>query len=237
MRAIPALDLRDGACVQLVGGSYADEAVRITDPVGVASRWKAAGFRDLHIVDLDAAVGVGANTALVEEIVRVSGMQCQVGGGVRSASAIRALLDAGAMRVILGTRALEDPQWLSAMSEEFPYRIVVAADTRGREVVTRGWQNGSGISIIDVTRSLDELPLAGILVTAVHKEGRMTGPDLELMRDVVQATRLAVQASGGITTPDDMNALQDLGISAAVLGMSLYTGALDPVLTSTEFCS
>lgn len=235
MRAIPALDLRGGACVQLVGGSYAAEAVRLPDPPAVAASWSAAGFAELHIIDLDGATGAGSNDSLISEILRESRVECQVGGGVRSTGAVASLLERGARRVIVGTRALEDARWLAEIAAEFPGRIIVAADTRGREVVTHGWQLGSGRTVLDVVRSLDDLPLAGVLITAVHQEGRMAGPDLELVNGVTGATNLPVYASGGIGSLSDLESVAARGAAAAVLGMALYTGALDLSLTARRF--
>ena len=235
MRAIPAIDLRDAACVQLIGGSYAREAVRIADPVAVARRWEDAGFRELHIVDLDAATGVGSNAGTIADIVRMTSMHCQVGGGIRSSDAVARVLDAGADRVVMGTRALEDADWLLETATAFPNRVVVAADVLDNTVVVRGWQNSTGRSIQQVLASLATVPLAAVLVTAVHKEGRMAGPDLDLAASVMSASTQPVQASGGIASLADIRALAELGVSAVILGMSLYTGALDPRLTSSEF--
>lgn len=237
MLAIPALDLREGDCVQLVGGSYAAEAVRLADPVAVALEWKRAGFQHLHVVDLDAATGRGANQPLIERVLRESGMRCQVGGGIRTEGAIERLLSLGAEHVVLGTRALEEPVWLAGMAAAYPGRVIVAADAAQRMILTRGWQRTTTLSVIDAVSRVADLPLAAVLVTAVHREGRMTGPDLDLMRDVVLASDLPVQASGGITSLADLAALEQLGVRSAVLGMALYTRALDARITALEFPS
>lgn len=233
--AIPAVDLRDGACVQLVGGDYANEAIRRPDPVAVAAEWEEAGFTSLHIVDLDAATGRGHNRRVIERILDRTSLDVQVGGGVKSEDAIQALLEAGARRVVLGTKAFEDRDWLQEMAALFPERLVVAADVRDRKVTVRGWAKTLPLDIEDAVRELNELPLAGILVTAVHKEGQMQGADHALMGDVVEAAAHPVIASGGIATPLDLRRLADAGVRAAVLGMALYTGALDPRATAEEF--
>jgi phosphoribosylformimino-5-aminoimidazole carboxamide ribotide isomerase len=235
MIAIPAVDLRAGACVQLVGGDYAAERVRLDDPLGVARGWARYGFRRLHVVDLDAATGRGDNLEVVREIVREGGLPVQMGGGVRSAERIEELLADGVEHAVIGTRALEDPDWLDEMAHRFPGELVVAADVRERLVVTRGWARTLRRTILDVVDDLNALPLAGLLVTAVHKEGQMQGPDLPLMEDVAEASEFPVLASGGIASLPDLHALADRGISAAVLGMALYTGALDPWATAEEF--
>ncbi len=237
MIAIPAVDLRGGACVQLVGGSYEQERVRIADPLVAVRRWVDAGFRRIHVVDLDAATGRGANRAIVDAILADRGLRVQVGGGVRSAADVGSLLDAGADRVVVGTRALEDREWLARTATTFPGRLMVAADVRGRRVVVDGWTRELALDPVSLVSSLSGLPLGGVLVTAVHREGRVEGTDLTLMTDVVRATAVPVHASGGISTLDDLRALAHAGCAGAVLGMALYTGALDPREVAEEFAT
>lgn len=237
MIAIPAIDLREGACVQLVGGSYDRERIRLEDPVAVAHRWIGDGFRHLHLVDLDAATGRGSNRPLVLEILRRVGPGVQVGGGIRTDADIGALLDAGADRVIVGTRGIADRGWLSRAAATFPGRLVLAADVRGRHVVTRGWSETLAITARSLLTGLDDLALAGVLVTAVHNEGQLLGADLPLFRQVARAVRLPVYASGGLASLDDLTALARAGCHAAVLGMALYTGVLDSRVTAREFAA
>jgi phosphoribosylformimino-5-aminoimidazole carboxamide ribotide isomerase len=235
MIAIPAIDIRDGACVQLVGGSYDAEQVRLDDPPGVAHRWAYAGFHRVHAVDLDAATGRGSNAETIREILRATSMIAQVGGGVRDEQRIEALLRDGARNVVLGTRAVESPHWLADMAEAFPDTLIVAADVRERHVVTRGWSRISDRYILDFINDLNELPLAGVMVTAVHKEGLMEGTDLSLMEEVVEESEHPVCASGGIGTIGDLRALEDRGVASVVIGMALYTGALDAPTVAEEF--
>ncbi len=235
MLAIPAIDLRDGHCVQLVGGDYAKEAVRLDEPLLVAQRWVAAGFSRLHLVDLDAATGRGNNRDLIREILTRSGVPAQVGGGIRDEEALATLLDDGAEYVVVGTRGVEDPEWLAEQTERFPQRIVLAADVNLRTVVTRGWAKETSREVLDLIRELEHLSLAGLLVTAVHKEGKMQGTDLALMADVVDAAPWPVIASGGVSSMLDLQALEDRGVAAAVLGMALYTDALDARVVAEEF--
>jgi phosphoribosylformimino-5-aminoimidazole carboxamide ribotide isomerase len=235
MIAIPAVDLRDGACVQLVGGEYAAERIRLPDPVAVARDWERAGFTALHIVDLDAATSRGNNRRVIQMLLDATDLEVQVGGGVREYDDIAWMLDAGATRVVVGTRALEDDDWCAEMAQTFPGQLIVAADVRERRVVTRGWSTTTHLDIDDVLARLSGLPLAGVLVTAVHKEGLMQGADLSLMEAVVDASAHPVIASGGIATDVDLRLLADRGVAAAVLGMALYTGALDARATAQEF--
>ena len=234
MIAIPAVDLREGACVQLVGGSYDAERVRLADPVAVARRWRESGFGSLHVVDLDAATGRGHNHAAIAAIL-ADGGDVQVGGGLREESAIRALLDAGAARVVLGTRALADPAWLADMTARFPRRIVVAVDARDGRVATHGWTVTEARDAVDAVAELAALPLAGVLVTAVEREGLMQGPNLELSERAASVVPFPLYASGGIAAPADLRALRSRGVRAAVLGMALYTGALDARAIAEEF--
>ena len=235
MIAIPAVDLRDGACVQLVGGSFAQEKVRLENPVDVARSWEHYGFHRLHVVDLDAATGHGSNITVVRSLLFDSGVPIQVGGGVRSSELVEELLEAGASRVIVGTRAIEEPEWLAELAARHPGEIIVACDVRERRVTTRGWAHTLPLDILDVVDELNSLPLAGLLVTAVHREGQMRGTDLPLMEDVAESSNFPVYASGGVATMQDLRALEHRGLAGVVIGMALYTGALDPVVVAGEF--
>lgn len=235
MIAIPALDLRGGACVQLAVGSYDEEVIRIPDPVGVAIAWRQYGFRHLHIVDLDGVAGRGNNTTEIQAILDATDVEVQVGGGIRSRELIQRTLDDGAQRVIIGTRALEDPDWLAEMTSLFPGSIVVAADVRDRKVLSHGWTRTQPKFVLDLIEDLNGLPLAGVLVTAVHREEAMRGTDLPLMEDVADAAEFPVFASGGLGTINDLRALADRGVAAAIVGMALYNGAMDPWIVADEF--
>lgn len=235
MIAIPAIDIREGTCVQLIGGSYDAEQLRMDDPPAVAHRWDFAGFRRVHIVDLDAATGRGSNAETVREVLRATSMEAQVGGGVRDEEGICALLRDGARRVVLGTRAIESPNWLADMAEIYPGVLIVAADVRERRVLTHGWSSISDRYILDLIEDLNALPLAGVLVTAVHMEGLMEGTDLRLMEEVVEECEHPVCASGGVGTVGDLRALEDRGVSSVVVGMALYTDALDAAAIAEEF--
>ena len=235
MIAYPAVDLRGGRVVQLVGGRPEDERVSLPDPVAVARRWVADGFRALHVVDLDAALGSGSNRDAIFAILEQVDVPVQVGGGVRDDESADTLLKAGAARVIVGTRAVEDHAWLETLAARWPGRIVVAADIRDGIVVTRGWTEGTGLEATNFLERLDPLPLGGILVTDVSREGRMQGADADRFAALAAATRHPLLASGGIRDIHDLHELARRGVAGAVLGMALYTGALDPRATATEF--
>jgi phosphoribosylformimino-5-aminoimidazole carboxamide ribotide isomerase len=234
--AIPAIDLRDGACVQLVGGSYGDERVRLQDPCAVARQWRSAGFRRLHVVDLDAATARGTNGPIVEKILNEAPAGAvQAGGGVRSTERVEELITSGAGFVIAGTRAIQEPAWLEQVAMRYRDRLIVAADTRGRQVVTHGWSASSPRDVVELIRELATVPIAAVLVTAVHCEGRMEGTDLALMEDVVASAHVPVFAAGGVGSMTDLRALALSGVAATVIGMALYTGALDARAVAEEF--
>jgi phosphoribosylformimino-5-aminoimidazole carboxamide ribotide isomerase len=225
--AIPAVDLKGGRCVQLVGGRPDDERVSLPDPVAVARRWYETGFEVLHIVDLDAALGSGDNRELALRVAKDSPAEVQVGGGVRSDAAADAILTGAVQRIIVGTRAVEDPTWLAALAERHPHRVMVAADIRDGVVLRRGWTEGSDLEVTAFVAGLAEIPLAGVLCTDVGREGRMEGIDRTGTTRVVAASPHPVYISGGVTTVDDLAALEEVGAAGAVLGMALYTDTLD----------
>ena len=227
MIATPAVDLKGGRCVQLVGGRPEDERVSLPDPVAVARRWWEMGFTNLHLVDLDAALGTGDHLELLTELAAATPATTQVGGGIRDDARVEALLAAGADRVVVGTRALQDPAWLETVARIHPGRVMVAADTRDGMVLSKGWTEDTGTHLADLLSRLDPLPLAGILSTDVGREGRLRGIDREGVARAVAATRHPMWISGGVTTLDDLTHLEECGAAAAVLGMALYTDTLD----------
>jgi phosphoribosylformimino-5-aminoimidazole carboxamide ribotide isomerase len=235
--AYAALDLRGGRVVQLVGGRPEAERVSLPDPVEVALRWCDAGFRALHIVDLDAALGEGSNGSAIEAVCAAVDVPVQVGGGVRDDAAVAALLDAGAAAVVVGTRGVEDRAWLERVAGEAAGRVIVAADTRAGRVVTRGWTSDTGLQDCAFVAGLDALPLAGVLVTDVAREGSMRGIDEARFRALVGATRHPLIASGGVGGMADLDRLAACGAAGVVLGMALYTGALDAGATASRFAA
>lgn len=228
MIAVPAVDLKGGRCVQLVGGRPDAERVSLPSPVAVARRWWNLGFRHLHVVDLDAALGSGDNAGRIAEVLDATEADVQVGGGIRDDARADALLADGPSRIVVGTRAVDDRPWLEALAHRHPGRVVVAADVRDGRVLRKGWTEGSGLEVRDFVGSLADTPLAGVLCTDVGREGRMEGIDVGAMAAVIHASAHPVWISGGITTLDDLAALEDAGAHGAVLGMALYTGTLRP---------
>lgn len=224
---IPAVDLREGACVQLVGGSYAEERVRIADPAAVTASWLDRGFDRVHVVDLDAATGRAENAAVVDALVSRWPGRIQVGGGIRSTARAGELLRNGAFAVVVGTRALEDRPWLARLASRFPGRVVVALDVHTDGAVVDGWARRLPAGIGELLADVDGLDLGGLLVTAVHREGALGGPDVQLMATLRQQTRHPLTAAGGIRDAADVRALAAVGVGTCVVGMALYTGAFD----------
>jgi len=227
MIVAPAVDLKGGRCVQLVGGRPEDERVSLPDPVAVARGWCALGFPTLHVVDLDAALGSGDNADVVRRIVQESGAEVQVGGGIRSTERAEALLEAGAARLIVGTRAVDDPEWLGSLASAHPGTVVIALDSRDGIVLRKGWTEATGLRVEEYLPGLADLPLAGVLSTDVGREGRLEGIDRDGCRRVLEASPHPVWISGGVTTMEELDFLGASGAAGVVLGMAVYTGALD----------
>lgn len=227
MIATPAVDLKDGHCVQLVGGRPEDERVSLPDPVAETRGWHALGYESLHVVDLDAALDRGDNLGLIRDIVRATPVDTQVGGGVRGAERVASLLEAGADRVIVGTLALAEPAWLRTLAATYPGRLTIALDTRDGRILRKGWTEDTGLLISEYLPELADIPLAGVLSTDVGREGRMEGIDRDGCRAVIEASPHPVWISGGITTIDELEFLDEAGATGVVLGMALYTDKLD----------
>jgi phosphoribosylformimino-5-aminoimidazole carboxamide ribotide isomerase len=224
---LPAVDIKGGRCVQLVGGKAANEKVSLANPPDVALRWWDMGFKALHVVDLDSAMGSGNNDNLTGEVIAASPADTQVGGGVRSDERAAELFMIGANRIVVGTRAVDDRPWLEKLVAANPGRVVVAADVNEGKVLKKGWTEASALRIEPFLASLADLQLAGVLITDVAREGRMEGIDIEGVRALLDASPHPVQVSGGITSLEDLGALAEAGAAGAVLGMALYTGRLD----------
>jgi phosphoribosylformimino-5-aminoimidazole carboxamide ribotide isomerase len=225
---VPAIDLRDGYCVQLRGGDYGSELLRLEDPVSVAASWRDRGFRELHVVDLDAATRRGSNAEIVEAVCGLDGVEVHVGGGVRSDEHAARLLAAGARSVVVGTRAVDDPAWFAALAEANTGRVSLAVDVRDGMVATEGWLVTTTSAFGDLLATAEALPLHQVVVTAVDVEGGLAGPDLALVEAARTATRHRLAIAGGIASRVDVAALLARGVDAAVVGAALYTGALNP---------
>ena len=227
MIAAPAVDLKEGRCVQLIGGQPNEVAVSLPDPVLQAEQWFQCGFATLHVVDLDAALGTGDNLNAIRKVVQTTEATTQVGGGIRDDAKASALLEIGVDRIVVGTRALDDPDWLATLTRTHPGRVVVAVDTRGGKILRKGWTEETTLEVASYLPSLESLPLAGILSTNVGREGRLGGIDRSECSEVVALSPHPIWVSGGITTTDELAYLEEIGAAGVVLGMALYTETLN----------
>jgi phosphoribosylformimino-5-aminoimidazole carboxamide ribotide isomerase len=227
MMVIPAIDLMDGRCVQLVGGDPRTMEAMSGSPVEIAKKWEAMGASRLHVIDLDAALGRGDNESAVREIIEATDASVQVGGGVRTEEKAERLFDAGASEVIVGTRAIMDPEWLEGLSHLYPEKIIVAVDARGDEISVKGWTGGSGMNLYSYVKRIEALPIYGLLYTNIDVEGQLKGMDLEPVNRLAGMTGKRLFVAGGITTVEDIERLADAGAYGAVLGMSIYKGTID----------
>jgi phosphoribosylformimino-5-aminoimidazole carboxamide ribotide isomerase len=226
----PAIDLRGGRCVRLHRGDYAHETVYADDPVAIARDFAEQGARWIHVVDLDAARdGSDANLETVEAIcAAVPACRVQTGGGVRSVEAAGARLAAGAARVVVGSAAVSDPALVTDLAVAHPGRVAVGLDVRGREVAVQGWTVGTGVSLFEVVSHFAASGASALVVTQIDVDGTMLGPDLELYRELLEATPLPVIASGGIATLDDLRSLAGLAghdgsrLAGAIAGRAVY---------------
>lgn len=225
---IPAIDLRNGAAVQLVGGDVHHERIHVDDPVEQARAFAKQGARWLHVVDLDRALGSGTNLQVIKQILEaVPEVRVQVGGGIRFTEDIDELLNSGAARVVIGTRAITDDKWFAHVCERYGQRLVAAVDARGEDILIHGWQSSSGKRLHDWAKAADGMGLGGFLYTDVAKEGRMGGVDAEGVKRLVATVQQPVIASGGVRHMQDLQALEKAGAWGVVVGMAAYTGDLD----------
>ena len=223
----PAIDLRHGKVVQLVGGDPSKVAVEQPSVDAQAKAWQDASATWVHGVDLDAAFGERNQWA---QLPRILGrrLHVQFGGGVRSMTQVQQLLELGVERVVVGTQGVQHPAWLKELCIVFPGRIVLAVDARGRDVVVKGWTESTGLDAVEFARSLDGAGLAAFLYTNVEKEGRLQGIDKAVVADLRKNTpKTPLLVSGGITSLDDLDWLEGQGVDGVILGMSVYTGAID----------
>jgi phosphoribosylformimino-5-aminoimidazole carboxamide ribotide isomerase len=224
----PAVDLRGGKCVQLIGGVPGTEVVALDDPLAQAQRWVDEGADHLHVIDLDGAIlGKRVNASILSQIIKNLDLFIQVGGGIRTQEDARTILDLGADRVILGTAALKDPGMITKLANEHgSEKIMVALDVRQGDVTTEGWQKAIGKKAEELGRLFEEKGAGSILFTNIDVEGRQKGIDLGPTRTLLEAVNIPVIAAGGVTSVDDVLALREAGAAGAVAGTAIYTGML-----------
>ncbi len=239
LELLPAIDVKDGRAVRLVQGDLQHESI-YGAPLDVAREFVEAGAEWIHLVDLDAAFGLGSNAELLAEVIASVEIQVELSGGIRDDESLRRALATGCRRVNLGTAALEDPEWTARVIGEFGDRIAVGLDVRGHTLAARGWTKEGG-DLFETLARLDRDGCARYIVTDVARDGTLTGPNVELLRSVCAATDRPVVASGGVAQLQDLadlRALTSIGVEGAIVGKALYSGAFtleDAIrITSTE---
>ena len=231
MIVFPAIDLRGGRCVRLEQGRPDKELVFSDDPVAVAMRWAEEGAEWLHVVDLDAALGVSSrNLEVLKRIIEAVRVQVQFGGGLRDMKRIEKVLGLGAARVILGTSAVENPSSVREAIEKFSAeRVLVSIDAKGRQVAVRGWQEVSSLRVLDLALRMKGLGLKRVVYTDVARDGMLAGVNAQAVAELARQSNLLVIASGGISSLHDIRRLKEVehcGIKGVIVGRALYTGAL-----------
>ncbi len=228
MDVIPAIDLLEGRCVRLYQGDYERSQVFNDNPADVARQWVEQGASWLHVVDLDGAkTGKVVNRSAIAAILQAVSVPIQVGGGLRDRNSVVQLLDLGVQRVILGTVAVEQPQLVAELCQEFPGQIVVGIDARNGRVATRGWLETSEVLATQLALQMQELGAAAVIYTDIHRDGTLQGPNLEALRELATAVSIPAIASGGVSSIIDLLsllALAPLGVTGVIVGRALYTG-------------
>lgn len=232
MELIPAIDLKEGQCVRLRQGRMDDTTVFSDDPVSMAGRWVDAGATRLHLVDLDGAfAGSPINHTVIEKICkRFPDLPIQVGGGIRSAETVKSYLDDGVSYTIIGTKAVNEPEFIAGLCRQFPGHIIVGLDAKNGMVATEGWSKMSDHGLIDMAQRFENDGVASIIYTDISKDGMMQGASVDSTVKLAEAINIPVIASGGVSTLDDIEALckvQDSGIEGAIIGRALYEGTID----------
>ena len=231
MVVIPAIDLLDGKVVRLAQGKREAVTVYSDDPVAVAARWVAAGATWLHVVDLNGAFeGAYKNLPLAQQIIESCGVRVELSGGIRTKAALGQALAAGAARVVLGTKACEDPRFVQEAADRFGTKIAVAIDASAGRVVSRGWVAATQITPGALARSVTMLGVETVICTDVSRDGTLQGPNLSLLSEVLDAGAREVIASGGVSSLEDLRQLKTLesrGVVGVIIGKALYEGTLD----------
>jgi len=232
MLLIPAIDLKDGQCVRLRQGLMEDDTVFSDDPVAIAGKWVDAGAKRIHLVDLDGAfAGKPRNAAVIHEIVKAyPDIPVQVGGGIRDEETIQEYLNVGVQYVIIGTKAVSEPHFVSDVAVEFPGHIIIGLDAKAGKVAINGWSKLSHHDVIDLAQQFEADGVEAIIYTDISRDGMMSGVNVEATSKLARSINIPVIASGGITNIDDIKALGTVvadGVMGAITGRAIYEGSLD----------
>ena len=231
MIIIPAVDIKKGKCVRLLQGRMDAETVFSEDPAAMANKWETYGVELIHVVDLDGAVKKSPqNLIAVRTILESVETPIQLGGGIRNEDTARMYLEMGVKRVVIGTEAIHNPKFVGNLCRTFPDQIVVAIDARNGRVAIEGWTQTTGVDAVELAKQFEDVGVAAINFTDIHRDGMQTGPNIEETRRLAEAVSIPVVASGGVSTLADIrNALplQSVGVVGIIVGKALYSGSLD----------
>jgi phosphoribosylformimino-5-aminoimidazole carboxamide ribotide isomerase len=227
MLVYPAIDLLNGRCVRLRQGDYSRETVFSDDPAAVACKWVELGADRIHVVDLDGAkAGKPVNGSVIRKIVEAAGVPVQLGGGLRTDDDLKTVFDWGVRWAVLGTRALQSPDWVRTTATRWPDHIVLGVDAKDGFVATEGWLEVSRVKAVDLAKQVCDSPLAAVVYTDIAKDGMMSGPNFEALAEMRAAVPRPVIASGGVCTLDHVRRLIADGIPGCIIGRALYEGSL-----------
>ena len=226
MEIIPAIDLKDGRCVRLFQGDFNQETVFSDDPLAMAQSWQDQGSQRLHVVDLDGAIrGKPVHLEIISSIVKTLDIPVQVGGGIRDLSSAEAWIEIGVARVVIGTAAVRDPDMVQEVCRKLgSEKIVVSVDAKDGLVALQGWQESSSVTVLDLASQMAKLGVVRLLYTDIARDGALTGPDLVTNARLTSETDLAIQASGGVSSLEDLRRLLRTGVEGVIIGRALYTG-------------
>jgi len=226
MLVIPAIDILGGRCVRLWQGDFKQATAYSDDPAAMSLDFERAGAQRVHVVDLDAARSTGDNRSVIQAVIAASGLTVQVAGGIRSEEQVTAWLLAGATAVVMGTAAVREPALLARCAERHAGQVMAALDIRDGKPAVSGWVEIESTEVEELVSRWNELPLAGLVLTATDRDGTLSGPDLEALARVRSISKLPVQYSGGISSLEDVRLVREADVAAVILGRSLYEGKI-----------
>lgn len=228
MRIYPAIDIIDGACVRLVQGDYSKKTKFADNPIDVALRWQSLGGEFIHIVDLDGAKsGTMPNFELITKMAKTLDVSIEVGGGIRNMDAVEKYLENGVGRVIIGTSALSDPDFVKTAVDRYGSKIAVGIDAKDGMVAVNGWEEVSHTSALELAKRMTDIGVQYIIYTDIATDGMLKGPNVAAMKEMVSSVKTNIIASGGVTTIEDIKALRKVGVEGAIIGKALYTDRIN----------
>lgn len=237
MRIYPAIDIKDGKCVRLLRGNFADVTVYGNDPVEMAKKWESLGGEFIHVVDLDGALkGTGVNAKVIESIAKSVSVPVQTGGGIRNMADIESRLACGVSRVIIGTKAVSDADFVRRAVSEYGDRIVIGIDAKDGRVAVEGWEKTSDYTAVEFAKKMADIGVGTIVYTDIATDGTLMGPNVAAMSEMVKATGIDIIASGGIGSAEHIKSLVPTGVEGVIVGRALYTGnvTLDDAIKSAK---